>query len=203
MRMAKTGGVNEYLCLGRRTPATSDLGRRGRTPSSLRQSRCRDPRLRTAYMSASDLADEYDAVMADVIAGAGGCSQADWTTSCINEQRSVGVVFDHIAEGNPDVGRWGQEFLHGRPGERTRETVTQRNAEHARRAAARPRGETVADLKARSASTSAVIRSLTDEQLELTQEFAWAGTKNVDWVASAAILPPQGHLKSIKDAVGR
>jgi hypothetical protein len=25
---------------------------------------------------------------------AGGCSQADWTTSCINEQRSVGVLFD-------------------------------------------------------------------------------------------------------------
>jgi hypothetical protein len=55
-------------------------------------------------MSASDLADEYDAVMADVIAVAGGCSQADWTTSCINEQRSIGVVFDHIAELNPVFG---------------------------------------------------------------------------------------------------
>jgi len=40
-------------------------------------------------MSASELADEYDAEMGDVIAVAGGCSQADWTTSCINEQRSV------------------------------------------------------------------------------------------------------------------
>src|SRR5258708_14126148 len=153
MRMAKTGGVNEYLCLGRRTPATSDLGRRGRTPSSLRQSRCRDPRLRTAYMSASDLADEYDAVMADVIAVAGGCSQAYWTTSCINEQRSVGVVFDHIAEGNPDVVRWFQEFLHGRPVEMTLETVTHRNAEHARRAPGRPQSQTVAYLTAGSAST--------------------------------------------------
>src|SRR5258708_1366533 len=157
MRMAKTGGVNEYLCLGRRTPATSDLGRRGRTPSSLRQSRCRDPRLRTAYMSASDLADEYDAVMADVIAVAAGRSQADCTTRSIQEPR----------------------------------------------AATRPPGETVADLKAGSASTSDFIRSLTDEQLELTQEFAWAGTKNVAWVASAAIRHPKGHLKSIKDAVGR
>jgi hypothetical protein len=85
-------------------------------------------------MSASDLADEYDAVMADVIAVAGGCSQADWTTSCINEQRSVGVGFDHIAEGNPEVVRWVQEFLNGRPVEMTLETLTQRNAEHARRA---------------------------------------------------------------------
>jgi hypothetical protein len=62
-------------------------------------------------MSASDLADEYDAVMTDDIAVAGGCSQADWAL----------------------------------------ETLTERNAEHARRAAARQRGETVADLKAGSA----------------------------------------------------
>jgi hypothetical protein len=154
-------------------------------------------------MSASDLADEYDAVMADVIAVAGGCSQADWTTSCINEQRSVGVVFDHIAEGNPQWVRWVQEFLGGRPVEMTLETLTQRNAEHARRVAARPRSETVADLKAGSARTSEFIRSLTDEQLELTQEFAWAGTQNVGWVAGGAVRHPRAHLKSIKEALGR
>jgi hypothetical protein len=171
--MAKTGGANEYVCL------------------------------RTALMSASDLADEYDAVMADVIALAGGCSQADWTTSCVNEQRSVGVVFDHIAQVNPEVVRWVQEFLNGRRVELTLETVAQRNAEHARRAAPRPQGETLADLKAGSARTSEFIRSLTDEQLELTQEFAWAGTQNVLWVAGAAVRHPKGHLKSIKEALGR
>ena len=154
-------------------------------------------------MSASDLADEYDALMADVIAVAGGCSQADWKTSCMNEQRSVGVVFDHIALINPEVVRWVQEFLSGRPVEMTLEGVAQRNAEHARGAAARPRGETLADLKAGSAHTSEFIRSLTDEQLELTQEFAWAGTKNVGWVAGAAVRHPTGHLNSIKDALGR
>lgn len=154
-------------------------------------------------MSASDLAEEYDAVMAEVIAVAGGCSQADWTTGCMNEQRSVGVVFDHIAELNPEVVRWVQEFLNGRPVELTLETVTQRNAEHSRRAAMRPRAETIADLKAGSTRTSEFIRSLTDEQLRLTQEFAWAGTKDVNWVAGAAVRHPKGHLKSIKEALGR
>ena len=154
-------------------------------------------------MIATELADEYDAVMADVIAVAGGCSQADWTTTCTNEQRSVGVVFDHIAELNPEVVRWVQEFLNGRPVDLTLETVTQRNAEHARRAAARPRGETVADLKAGSARTSEFLHSLTDEQLELTQEFAWAGIQNVRWVAGAAVRHPKGHLKSIQEALGR
>ena len=154
-------------------------------------------------MSGSDLADEYDAVMADVIALAGDCSQADWTTNCMSEQRSVGVVFDHIAEVNPEVVRWVQEFLNGRPVELTLETVAQRNAEHARRSAARPRGETVADLKAGSARTSEFIRSLTDQQLELTQEFAWAGTQSVRWVAGGAVRHPKGHLNSIKEALGR
>ena len=93
-------------------------------------------------MSASDLADEYDAVMADVIAIAGSCSQADWTTSCINEQRSVGVVFDHIAELNPEVVRWVREFLNGRPVEMTLETVAQRNGWRAtaRRDCCQPEG---------------------------------------------------------------
>src|ERR1700730_2104680 len=57
--------------------------------------------------------------MADVIAVAGGCSQADWTTSCIDEHRAVGVVFDHIAELNPEVVRWVQKFFNGRPVEMT------------------------------------------------------------------------------------
>lgn len=154
-------------------------------------------------MTASSLADEYDALMAEVITVAVGCSPADWTTVCVNEQRSVGVMFDHIAEVDPEVVRWVQEFLSGRPVELTRETVTLRNADHARRVAARPQAETIADLRARAARTSAFLRSLTEEQLALTQEFAWSGMQNVAWVAGAAIRHPTAHLKSVKDALRR
>jgi DinB family protein len=140
--------------------------------------------------------------MADVIAVAGSCSQADWITECANEQRPVGVVFDHIAMGNPEVVRWVQEFLSGRPVEITPDILNQRNADHARRAAARPKSETVADLKGGSVRTSEFIRSLTDEHLDVTQQFGWAGTQNVGWVASAAVRHPRGHLKSIKEALG-
>src|SRR5438874_1048697 len=54
--------------------------------------------MRSDFMTASDLADEYDALMAQVIAVADGCSPADWTTNCANEQRPVGVMVDHSAE---------------------------------------------------------------------------------------------------------
>ena len=154
-------------------------------------------------MSASDLADEYESVMADVIAVARDCSDADWTTSCVNEERSVGVLFDHIAELNQQWVSWIQEFLNGRPVKLSRETLTQRNAEHAGRAAARPRDETMADLKASAGRTSGFLRSLTHDQLELTQEFAWAGTQTVRWVAAGAVSHPRSHLKSIREALGR
>ena len=153
-------------------------------------------------MTAFDLADEYDALMAQVIAVADGCSPADWTTNCANEQRPVGVMFDHIAEINADVVRWVQEFLSGRPVELTRETILQRNAQHARKAVMRPREETLRDLKTGSRHTSEFIRSLTGEQLAVTQEWGWAGTQTVGWVAGVAIRHPTSHLTSIKEALG-
>ncbi len=115
----------------------------------------------------------------------------------------MGVVFDHIAEGNPQVVLWIHEFLAGRPVALTPEILNADNAEHARRAANRPRVQTVQDLKTSSESTSHAIRSLTESQLHQAQEFAWAGRQEVAWVASAALRHPRGHLKSIREALGR
>lgn len=140
--------------------------------------------------------------MADVIAVAVSCSQEDWTRNCPSEQRSVGVMFDHIAQINADVVRWIHEFLSGRRVELTREALTQRNADHAQRAAVRPREETLADLKTSSARTSEFLRSLTDQQLTVTQEWGFAGTQNVGWVAGVGLSHPTGHLKNIKEALG-
>jgi hypothetical protein len=153
--------------------------------------------------AASQLADEYDGMMAEVIEVAESCSDNEWKVPCTNEERTVGVVFDHIATGNPQVVEWIHEFLAGRPVVLTPESLNARNADHARRAANRPRAETVQDLKTGSASTSRAIRSLTESQMHQGQEFAWAGRQEVAWVASAALRHPRGHLKSIREALGR
>jgi hypothetical protein len=153
--------------------------------------------------AASQLADEYDSVMAEVIAVAESCSDDEWYVLCASEERTVGVVFDHIARGNPQVVEWMGEFLAGRPVVITPEILHARNADHARRAAGRPRAETVEDLKTGSASTSRSIRSLTESQLHQTQEFGWAGGQEVAWVAGAALRHPRGHLKSIREALDR
>lgn len=153
--------------------------------------------------AASQLADEYDSMIAQVIEVAESCSDEDWQVPCPNEERTVGVVFDHIAEGNPQVVAWIREFLAGRPVVITPEVLNASNADHARRVADRPRHQTVQDLKAGSDRTSQAIRALTEAQLHETQEFGWAGRQEVAWVASAALRHPRHHLKSIREALDR
>jgi hypothetical protein len=174
----------------------------GRLPIDVANGRSRLDIL-TGMNAASQLADEYDRMMAEVIQVAESCSDEDWGVRCPNEERTVGVLFDHVSEGNPQVVLWVNEFLAGRPVPLTADELNARNADHARRAAKRPRVETVQALKDGSKETSHAIRSLTDSQLHLTQEFAWAGKQEVAWVASAAFRHPRGHLKSIREALGR
>jgi hypothetical protein len=152
---------------------------------------------------AQEPAAEYQATIAEVIAVAESCSDQDWQALCPNEQRTVGVLFDHIAVGNRDVVAWIESFLAGEPVRITPEMLHAENAEHAQRVAGRPRTETIADLKESSARTVEFIRGLNDEQLQVTQEFAWAGSQDVGWLALAAVRHPRNHLKSIRDALGR
>ncbi|HYM15147.1 MAG TPA: DinB family protein [Dehalococcoidia bacterium] len=152
---------------------------------------------------AAELASEYDAMMERVIALAESCSDEDWGVMCPAEQRTVGVLFDHIAHGNPQVVEWVGEFLAGRPVAITRESLDASNAAHAREAAARPRERTIEHLKSGSLKTSEMIRHLSDEELHRTQEFGWAGEREVAWVTGAAFRHPRGHLESIKAALNR
>ncbi|HKV86852.1 MAG TPA: maleylpyruvate isomerase N-terminal domain-containing protein [Candidatus Dormibacteraeota bacterium] len=152
---------------------------------------------------ASLLADDYDATMAEVIALAKSCSDEDWRTLCPKEERTVGVLFDHIATGNPQVITWVDTFLAGKPVEITPESLAAQNAEHAHKTAKRPRHQTIGDLDSSTPRTSAAIRALDEDQLRKSQQFGWAGRQDVGWVASAAVRHPRGHLKSIREALGR
>ncbi len=151
----------------------------------------------------TELADQYEAAMAEVIALAKSCSDEEWQTLSGNEERTVGVLFDHIAQGNPQVVGWIDELLEGRPVEITREILNEENAEHARRAASRPRHETIEALETTTPRTAVALRSLTEQQLRRKQSFGWAGEQEVAWVAGAAIRHPRVHLKSIREALGR
>jgi hypothetical protein len=149
------------------------------------------------------MVDEYDAVMAEALNLAKSCSDDEWRTVCPKEERAVGVLFDHIAVGNPEVVRWINEFLSGRPVVISPEILTARNAAHAHQVQTRPSAETLDDLSQGAARTSKFLGALTEDQLSVRNEFGWAGTQDVAWVASAAVRHPRGHLKSIREALGR
>ncbi len=152
---------------------------------------------------AAELADQYDATMAEVVATAEACSDEEWRAQCPNDERTVGVVFDHIAAGNPEVMVWIKTFLGDKPVEITPEILTERNADHARRVKDRPKQATIDDLKQSAVRTSSALRALSEKELRVSQDFGWAGRRDVAWVASAAVRHPRGHLKNIHEALGR
>jgi hypothetical protein len=150
---------------------------------------------------AAQLADEFDAVLAGVIEVAQSCHDEQWTLRVIDEERSVGVLFDHIAAGNDQSVEWASTFLRGRAVEVDPGLIDSENAAHAREARGRERAATMARLRASTARTSKFLHGLTDEQLSVTQKFGWLRDRDVAFVVRQACRHPQRHLQGIKRAL--
>ncbi|HEV2141119.1 MAG TPA: DinB family protein [Candidatus Dormibacteraeota bacterium] len=152
---------------------------------------------------ATDLADEFDSVLKDVIDLADSCSEVDWQTPCPNEARTVGVVFDHIASGNELVMDWIAAFLGGQPIAISPQSIDARNAAHKDEAAQRPRAVTIERLFRGTTLTSHYLHGLSEAQLGRTQEFGWLGQQDVAFLVRQGIGHPRKHLLSIREALGR
>lgn len=150
------------------------------------------------------LADELAAVNAQVLAFARGCSAADWVVVVPGEGWSVGVVLHHVAEGYALNGRWLESMAGGSPVDDTAEGIDAANAEHAWRAAAAGRDETVALLEENGARLEALLRALSDEQLDATAPFGPAGGRTLPAVQLAAVAArhPGEHLAHARAALG-
>jgi hypothetical protein len=151
--------------------------------------------------AAAQLADEFDAVLADVIRVAESCDDEQWTRPVIDEERSVGVLFDHIAAGNDQSTEWASTFLRGRAVEVDPGLIDSENAAHAREARARARATTMERLRASTTRTSNFLHGLTDEQMSVTQKFGWLGTQDVAFLVRQACRHPQRHLQGIRQAL--
>ena len=152
--------------------------------------------------AAALLAGEFDAVLADVIEVAESCDNEHWTRRVVDEERSVGVLFDHISAGNDQSVEWASAFLRGRAVEVDPGLIDSENAAHAREARGRTRSETIQRLRASAARTSKFVHGLSDEQLNVTQTFGWLGTQDVAFVIRQACRHPQRHLQGIRVALG-
>ncbi len=153
---------------------------------------------------AAALADAFAAANTEVIAFAGSCTDAQWRTVVPGEDWPVGVVIHHIAEGHANALVWVTAMASGEPVTDSGEDIDRRNVDHAARCNGIEIVETVALLAESGALTEAVLRRLTDEQLDRTAPFGPAGGRPfpVEQMAAVTAQHALGHLAHAREALG-
>jgi len=156
---------------------------------------------------AAALAARFEATNEALIAAVQRLSEADWRATCPGEGWSVGVTAHHVAGYHLPVAQLAQGIAQGAAlPEITREQIDAGNAQHAREHANCTRAETLALLRRDGAAAAAIIRGLTDEQLDRTAPlaaFGGAPWSAADVIERILIGHPQAHLASIQQAIGR
>jgi len=155
---------------------------------------------------ARQLAEDFASVNAEVIAFAVACSPEQWEMVVPGEEWTVGVVVHHIAEGHAQGLRWLELMAEGVEVTDSADDIDRHNVEHAERckALAVDIAQTVALLEENGARLEALLRELTDDQLEQTAPFGPAGGQPLPtWqLAAVAARHPRGHLVHAREAVG-
>jgi DinB superfamily len=152
---------------------------------------------------AAELAARFEGVHGEVMTVAESCEEPRWSMVCPGEEWPIGVVLSHIAEAYAAVDGWIGGYLEGRPVPQTRALIEEGNAHHAVAAAAVPREETLAKLRANGGRVVATIGALTDEQLAISLPMELAGGSEVSAERLVEIVCRHtcGHLDSVRQAV--
>jgi DinB superfamily len=150
------------------------------------------------------LADDFVAANGEVVAFATSCGEDAWGRPVPGEEWTVGVVVHHIAEGHANALRWLDEMARGDGVSDTAAGIDKANALHAQRAAGVRQAETVALLEANGARLEALLRSLSDEELDRAAPFGPAGGRALPTGALAAVAARHAreHLAHAKEAAG-
>lgn len=151
------------------------------------------------------LAAQVEAVGEMVARAAADCTPEQWQTTMLEENRTVGVVFDHIADVFPYVTDWAVTLGMGRDlPPVTRDSVNRHNDERAEKKVGVSKADTLALLRQNTSAAAGQLRSLTDEQLERKAPFKLIGGKEisglqlVEWFL---INHANNHLKEIEEAL--
>lgn len=130
-----------------------------------------------------------------------GLSDEAWATTPAGEQRSASQIACHMAEVYQNVGEWILQAAAGQPlPPLTMDDIHSMNAEQAARYAGAERARTLELLRHNSAATAAVLRSLSDAQLDTDTVFV-GFPLTVEGVAQNALVHHiDEHLASFQAA---
>jgi DinB family protein len=142
---------------------------------------------------AAALADEFGAANGEAVAFARTCSADAWRLPVPGEEWTVGVVLHHIAESYGTSARWLAGMARGEGVPETAEAIDRANAVHAEQAASALPAETVALLMDGGARLEALLRALSDEELDRSAPFGPAGGRAFPTVDLAAV--PARHTR--------
>ena len=151
-----------------------------------------------------DLATQFEATNASVIAAVDSLSEAQWGSLSAAENWSNAVVAHHIAVDHEAIAGLVQSIATGGTvPPLDMDALDAINAEHAVEAATCTKEETLALLRAGGASAAAMLRGLSDEQLDTTGSLPLMGPDPI----SAAQLAENilvghmnMHLESLQSA---
>ena len=116
---------------------------------------------------AEQLARKFDESCAEFNKVAEGLSDADWKSVTSAEKWPVGVVAHHVAEAHAGIGGLVHRVGKAQPlPGLTMVMIHANNAKHAKEQANVAKAETLALLKTNGEKTSALVRALSDEELD-------------------------------------
>jgi hypothetical protein len=155
---------------------------------------------------AEELARGVERGAAELIAAVEGLSAADWSTMCLDEQRSVGVLVHHVGAAYPDEAEiiTALASAGGMP-DLTWDVVNQGNREEASSHAEVDKATAIALVRENVTTAATMVRGLTDEQLDrvASTDLHWGAPVTVQFlVEHHPIAHSYIHLESIRAALG-
>ena len=152
-----------------------------------------------------ELARRVERGAAELIAAVEGLSDAEWSTMCPDEQRSVGVLVHHVGAAYPDEAEIITALASegGMPG-LTWDVVNQGNREEASSHTEVDKAKAIALVQENAATAATVICGLSDEQLDRAAptDLHWGAPLTVQFfVEHHPIAHPYMHLESIRAAL--
>jgi hypothetical protein len=159
-------------------------------------------------MRGQALATRLEKVTNTLIALIEPCSEAQWSASTPNEDRSVGTMVHHIAVQAPIVAGWGAQVGNGEIPPVTMEIVHAENAAHAAAHASPDKAETLDLLRRNTAIAADILRGLSDAQLDGTVPLPLLGGQpfSAQMIIEMVLIGhiqgyPHSHLPNIETAL--
>ena len=147
------------------------------------------------------LAKQFEAKVQEATTLIEKLSDAEWKTVTAAEKWSVGVVAHHVATGHEGISRIVKTVASGQPMPHfTLDMLNQMNAQHAKEHAGCTKSETLALHKTNAGAAAAIVRGLSDAELEKTGKvLADAPPMNVEAIVTGILINHiDEHVSSIR-----